>query len=364
MTSTRPTRTGRAALGLVGALALALTAACSSGSTPPQQTPTPVVVGPTIEPDKQPVPTPSVEATWPLTGVPVGGATADETGRPAIAVKVENTSAARPQTGLEQADVVWETIVEFQVSRFIAVFHSQVPESVGPIRSVRPMDPAILAPLRGLLAFSGGQPGIVKAVQDSGLQMLSNDAGVKGMSRSKARPAPHNVYGDMATFWSLAGADRTAPGEQFLFAHSADASAAVAGGTAASTLAFRLSGASSPSWTWDAGSGTWLRSEAGKPATVASGSRISAVNVVSIVAEHPNTKFKAQGGTLVPTYKLKHSGEATIATGGRTIAATWKKDEQDDPMRLYLADGSEALLAPGNTWVELVPKETGSLTVS
>ena len=356
----RPRTNSVRVLGLLGALALTFTAACSSAD--PQPAPTPVTEKATIDADKQPVPTPSVAATWPLTGVPIEG---EPVNRPAIGVKVENTSAARPQTGLEKADVVWETIVEFQVSRFVAVYHSQVPESVGPIRSVRPMDWTILKPLNPLLAFSGGQPGIVALTKDAGIQLLSNDAGVKGMARSSARPAPHNVYGDMAVFWGLADANhQNSPGEQFGFARTAEEATAVTSGTAASTLSFRLSAASNPTWTWDAASGTWLRSEGSTPAMAASGERLSAVNVVSIVAEHEQTKFKAQGGTLVPTYKLKGEGDATIATGGKTIAVTWKKAAPEDPMRLYLPDGTEALLAPGNTWVELVPQGKGSLTGS
>ena len=122
------------------------------------------------------------------------------------------------------------------------------------------MDPVILAPMHGLLAFSGGQPGILDLVAASGVQMISHDAGAPGMYRTKDRAAPHNVYGTPTTFWGLADADHQAPpGEQFTFARSADRSAAVAGGTPAGTLAFRLSPASSPTWTWDAGSGMWLR---------------------------------------------------------------------------------------------------------
>lgn len=359
MTSTSHRRARTRVLGLLGAFALTLTAACSS-TTP--ETPEPVTAAPVITPDKQPVPTPSLPATWPLTGLPAGD---DLVERPSLAVKVENTSAARPQSGLEQADVVWETIVEFQVSRFIAVYHSQVPETVGPIRSVRPMDPLVLAPTKGLLAFSGGQGGIVSLARQSGLQILSNDEGVDGMYRSSDRAAPHNVYGDMKTLWGQADASHSAsPGEQFLFARTADEAAAVTGGTPASTLSFRLSSASNPSWAWDDATGTWLRSEGSSPATARSGTRLSAVNVVSVVANHPNTAFPAQGGARVPTYDLVGQGEGTLATGGKTVAVTWKKEAQDAPLRLFLADGSDVLLAPGNTWVELVPLGSGSLTTS
>ncbi|MGY4645467.1 hypothetical protein ACVW07_003300 [Cellulomonas sp. URHB0016] len=252
-------RLRRASWGLAAAAVLGL-AACSSGGSD-QPTPTDVTARASTGVDKSGVPAPVVPPTWPLTGV-----LGDPVARPALAVKIENTAVARPQTGLEQTDVVWETIVEFDVSRFIAVFHSQVPAEVGPIRSVRPMDPVILAPMHGLLAFSGGQPGILDLVAASGVQMISHDAGAPGMYRTKDRSAPHNVYGTPQTFWDQADADHQAPpAEQFLFARSADQAAAVLAGTPAGTLSFHLSPASNPAWTWDAASGTWLRSEAAVP---------------------------------------------------------------------------------------------------
>jgi hypothetical protein len=356
-TTRRGSRSGAAAL--LTALALAV-AGCSSPQEPPQEPPSPVTQGPTISPDKAPAPVPVIPPSWPLTGV-----AGEPAVRPSLAVKIENTAVARPQTGLEQADVVWETIVEFDVSRFIAVYHSQVPAEVGPIRSVRPMDPVILAPMHGLLAFSGGQQGILDLVAASGVQMISHDAGAPGMYRVRDRAAPHNVYGTPTTFWAQADADhQAAPGEQFTFARSADRSVAVATGTPASTLAFRLSSASSPTWTWDGGGGVWLRAEGATPATARSGARLSAVNVVSITAEHPNSGFGAQGGAPVPTYALVGEGDGVVATGGKTVAVRWKKESDSAPMRLFTTDGKPADLAPGNTWVELVPAGSGSLTVS
>ncbi|WP_136519117.1 MULTISPECIES: DUF3048 domain-containing protein [Cellulomonas] len=343
-----------AVLALVTSLALA---ACGA---PTAVEPLPAVTErPTIAPAKVPAPAPEVPPTWPLTGVP---GTPDP--RPALAVKIENTAVARPQSGLEQADVVWETVVEFEVSRLIAVYHSQVPQEVGPIRSVRPMDPAVLAPTRGMLVYSGGQPGILDLVARSGLQTVSHDAGAPGLYRVRGRSAPHNVYGSPATWWGIAEPGRTAPAEQFAFARRPEQGAAAVAGTPAGTLDFRLSAQSRPVWTWDAASGTWLRSEGGTPATAATGARLSAVNVVAITAPHPNSPFGAQGGAPVPTYELVGEGDGVVATGGRTVAVRWRKEAEDQPLRLFLADGSEARLAPGNTWVELVPAGKGSLTVS
>ncbi|HEY0187459.1 MAG TPA: DUF3048 domain-containing protein [Cellulomonas sp.] len=345
----------RGRLGALGVVLALMVAGCSAGGDPTSDASTTAA---TITADKAAAPDPVLPTTWPLTGV-----AGDVVERPALAVKVENTNAARPQSGLEQADVVWETIVEFDVSRFVAVYQSQVPETIGPVRSVRPMDTAIVSPLNGLLAFSGGQTGILALVDASTAQPLSFDAGVDGLARVSTRSAPHNVYADPEVLWAQADADhQSSPDQQFAFALSAESATAVTQGTPATTLDFYLSTASEPHWTWDGS--VWQRYEGDEPAMAASGVQLSAVNVVSIVAEHPGTEFGAQNDAVVPTYTLVGSGEATIATGGQTIAVTWKKDSETSPMQLFLADGTEALLAPGNTWVELVPAGTGTLTIS
>lgn len=355
--SSHRTRGARAALGLaaVGLLALA---ACGTPTALPTPTAATVTKAPVITPAKAAAPAPELPATWPLTGV-----AGDVVNRPAIAIKVENTKQARPQSGLEQADVVWETIVEFEVSRLVAVFQSQVPPEVGPVRSVRPMDMLIAAPLKGLFVYSGGQPGILALANKSGLQIVSHDAGAPGLYRTKTRSAPHNVYGDVTTFWSNAEAGRVAPAQQFAFALTADRASAVRNGTPATTVSFDLSSYAKPSWTWDAASGTWKRAEAGVAAMAASGSQLAAVNVVGIVASHPPSGFVAQNNASIPTYALVGEGDGFIATGGKTLAVHWSKAAQDAPLVLTNADGSSATLAPGNTWVELVPKETGSYTI-
>lgn len=341
-------------------LALSLLALAACTTTPVTPPTVEVTQRAEITVERAAVPEPVLPAVWRLTGV-----AGDVVERPALAVKIENTAAARPQVGLEQADVVWETIVEFDVSRFVAVFQSQVPDEIGPIRSVRPVDPLIVAPLRGLLAYSGGQAGILALARDSGAQILSHDAGDDGFYRVSDRSAPHNVMGSPATFWAQADADHAAsPGQQFTIARSPERASAVTAGSPASTLTFRLSAASNPSWTFDEGSATWLRSEGSRPATAVSGARLSAVNVVSIVAAHVPSGFGAQNGASVPTYELVGSGDAVVATGGRTLAVRWQKDAQDSPLRLVTADGAAVDLAPGNTWVELVPAGAGSLTIS
>lgn len=347
----------RSIAAFVSAASLALVLAACGSEPEPVETPT-VTVDADVDENKQAVPDPDLPAVWPLTGV----ASDDIVNRPAIAVKIENTAAARPQSGLENADVVWETIVEFEVSRFVAVFHSDFPGEVGPVRSTRPMDVPIADPLNGLFVFSGGQTGILQMVDGSDLQVISHDAGAAGLHRVGSRRAPHNVYADLDTI--VANADsghQDSPQQQFAFALEAEQATAVLDGEDAGSISLRMSGAAQPSWDWDSSSATWLRSEAGTPSLAASGDRLAATNVVIIDVESYDSGFAAQGGAPVPALRLADSsGDAVLATGGKTVQVTWSKGGDADPLVLETADGSPAELAPGNVWVELVPRGTGS----
>ena len=242
----------------VASLLLAGCGKAAANVTPPAVTATPTVVAAKAAPPK-----PDVPPVWPLTGV----ATTELVVRPALTVKIENPREARPQTGLELADMVWEEVVEGGVTRYVAVFHSAIPNEVGPVRSVRPMDPAITAPLKGLVAFSGGLAPFATAVRNSGSQVLSQDSGSAGFFRTSDRPAPHNLHGTPSTFLNQADAGHQAsPAPQFTFARNATLASAAVSGSPASTLNITMSGYSNPVWSWDAADGAWLRSEGSAPA--------------------------------------------------------------------------------------------------
>ncbi|MGY2078151.1 DUF3048 domain-containing protein [Blastococcus sp. SYSU DS0828] len=298
---------------------------------------------------------------WPLTGLDSQGT---DVYRPALAVKIENSVDARPQTGLNAADMVWEQVVEGGIPRYVAVYHSTVPAEIGPVRSVRPMDAAIAAPLGGLFAFSGGQRPFVDAVADSGLQVVSQDAGAGGFHRLPGRSAPHNTYADPHAF--LAQADQAhgkPPGGQFLLARTPEEAGAVLAGVPTGVVDLKLSGISRPRWTWSPPDGRWVRAEAGVPAVEADGTPLRATNVVVLRVEVVDTAFTDPAGNPVPETVMVGGGEALVATGGKTLAATWAKGGPADPVALTGPDGNPVFLAPGTTWVELVPVRTGSVTV-
>lgn len=294
--------------------------------------------------------------TWPLNGLEVNG----EVG-PAVAVKIENSKEARPQSGLEQTDLVWEELVEGGITRFIAVYNSQLPEGIGPIRSVRPTDSRILSPFGGLVVFSGGQAPFIQAVQDEGLQVISFDAGNAGFYRTKDRKAPHNVYGNLNEF--LVQAKNTdPPATQFIFASSASESLVAQSTENATSIETTFSSYAKPNWTFDANSGKYLRFEGQNPANAKSGEQLSATNVVALKVPIVQTKYVDPAGTPVPDTQLIGEGEAVVFTGGKAQRGTWKKSQASSVLKVLTDDGLDITLAPGNTWVELVPQNEGVIS--
>ena len=341
------------------ALAAVLLAGCGGEVAPTAAAPSSTGAAPSTS--AAPATTPAPQPVAPLTGLPV--AAVDP--RPALAVKIENPPIARPQAGLTEADMVWEQVVEGGTSRFVAVYQSQLPASIGPVRSTRPMDPAIAAPLHGLFATSGGQGQYLSAVAAAGLQLFSFDAGDDGFARQGPRQAPHNVYLDPTALYAAADTEHQAPpAAQFGYAPTAGTQTTVAQGTPAGGLDLRLSGEATPSWRWDPVARTWARAEAGTPATAADGVQVSATNVVVLRVQVVATDAVDPAGNAVPeTLLAGQGGEGLVATAGRSVPITWSKGADGDPVVLTAPDGSPVLLAPGTTWVELVPTGSGSVAV-
>jgi len=334
---------------LLAGLALAGTVSCGSAAVTPAAAGTPTSSAP-----------PPPPVLWPLTGLESGVVPP----HPALAVKIENSVDARPQTGLNSADVVWEEVVEGGITRFVAVYHSTLPAEIGPVRSVRPMDPAIAAPLHGLFAFSGGQSEYVNAVSQAGMQVLSFDNGDDGFYRIDSRYAPHNVYASPAALIAQADPAHLAdPVTQFEYAATGTQPTAVAAGTPAGALQLTLSGVSHPQWTWSAPDANWLRAEDTTPSVEVDGSPLRAANVVVLRVDVVATAGLDPAGNPVPETLLEGRGEALVASGGRTMPVTWVKNSVTDRLALLGPDGNPVRLAAGNTWVELVPNQGGAVTV-
>ncbi|MDR1393236.1 MAG: DUF3048 domain-containing protein [Bifidobacteriaceae bacterium] len=345
-------RAKTAASAVLLVIAAGLVPAC--GTEPPQ---TPRATETAIRVEVKDAP-PEVPPTWPLTGE-VGNL--EE--RAALAVKVENDPAARPQTGLEQADVIWEEMVEGGGSRFIAVFNSIVPESVGPVRSIRPMDGPILGAVGGLIACSGGQARFINQAKSAGLQVFTED--YAGYFRAPDRSMPHNLYLRPAEIWQQADQSHKAlPRAEFSYAASDSAATAVLAGVDMKSIAVTISPVARPAWTWDAESGLLVRSEGSTPSKAASGGRLAASNVVVLAVAVQNAGGTDAAGSPIPETLIVGSGTGVVLTGGRAVDVTWSKASVSSPVELVTADGTAVQLAVGQTWVELVPESSGSWSIS
>ena len=271
-----------------------------------------------------------------------------DTDRPALAVKIDNASAARPQTGINEADVVYEEIVEAGLTRFIAIFQTTSPGTVGPVRSGRTSDPILLEGFdRPLFAYSGANRGTNQIIDASPLVTIGYDDATSAYWRSSSRRAPHNLYASTDRLWATSP-DRTdippAPFEFGWLGQPLPDSAVAASGV---TVDF---GRLVADYSWD-GSG-WQRSTNGEAHYDMDGVRVAPANVV--VQFTPYGRSSADNRS--PEARTVGSGTAWVFTAGHLIVAEWNRPDPARPATIAV-DGELLRLSPGSTWVALADSD-------
>ena len=131
--------------------------------------------------------------------------------RSALTIKIENTPEARPQYGIEKADVVYEEICEGGITRLAAIFNSSLPTKVGPVRSVRRTDREIVYPIGGIFAFSGGAQYAINSIETAPVKTLDQSNSGSAMFRDPQRYAPHNLYADAVLLMAKGGTPKPPP---------------------------------------------------------------------------------------------------------------------------------------------------------
>jgi hypothetical protein len=299
----------------------------------------------------------------PLTGLLVPAAVA---ARSAVVVKIDNISQALPQTGPNQADVVYEELVEGGLTRLAAVFQSQYPDPVGPVRSGRLTDEGIADDLNHpVLAYAGANGLFQPQLAAQPVQDVDDDTNPDMFAVDRSRPAPHNLYTDIA---ALAGLDtiKAPPAALWAFRRSGSPMRG-AGVTPAAALAISFP-AASVRWTWDGATHVWLREQDGAVDVDSHGAQLSASNVIVQfipyeISGHVVGEGAGADGDAIPTGLFVGSGTAWYLSGGAVVKGTWTRasvtartvyeDSAGDPIRLQ----------PGRTWVEL-PEEGFPVSVT
>lgn len=314
-------------------------------------------------PKAKTLPTVSVPSTTeaaaplcPLTGTPAPGGAIPQ--RPAIAVKVDNYPAARPQSGLDKADIVFDEPVEGLITRLVAVFQCQGSDLVGDVRSARAVDVAIASQLsHPLFVHAGGIDPVIAALQASPLTDDNLFTYPQLEKHNANRVAPYATYTSTSAVWSLNASNTTPPAPIFTYA-----SAVPAGGTPVSSVNIPFSSTNNATWTWNASANQWALSYSGTPATVAGGGQIAVPNIVVLRVAISYGPWAEQPGSLEVQSQLVGSGAAMVLRNGQAISGTWQRASATVPATLVAANGSTIALTPGPTWVEIVPTVTNLTT--
>ena len=288
----------------------------------------------------------------PLTGEVVG-ALADIPDRPALAVKIDNHPRARPQAGLNEADIVFEENVE-GVTRFAAVFHSRDSDPVGPVRSGRSQDISILTPIGSpLFAWSGGNAGVRAAIRSSSLVDL--DAGfTSGYYRRNDRGgAPHNLYADTTALWANTPEVYRIPTPIFTYAEPDSTPE----GETATEVEIAMLGVD-VRWVYDPATGSYLRFQGTAPHQTETSGQVSTTNIVVMGVEYG----RSQADRNSPEAQTTGSGPVYVFTGGVVRSGTWSRAAITDPFTFTDGAGQPIPLWPGRTWVELPSNAEGFVT--
>jgi hypothetical protein len=279
--------------------------------------------------------------------------------RPAVAVKVENSPVAYPLSGLEHAEVVYEEQVEGGMTRFMALFHCNDTAKVGPVRSAREVDPAIMTPATRILASAGGND-IVRDVLTAAKVVLIDEDTAGAAMRRVERPGiglEHTLYARTSALRRLGSKDHSKPPPPGIFAF---------GGMQgrwrpARTVTVNFGMATSITYRFERG--RWRRSERGEPFLADTGRQIAVDNVVIEEHEVNNSTriFDVAGNPSIEIADVTGSGRALVFRDGRVIVGRWVREKKTDRVAYLSHAGREIRLKPGSTWIELLPSESGDV---
>ena len=316
------------------------------------------------EPDPAPAsPTPTPGPTEPLTGEPLVDPSIMD--RPALAVKIGTSSVGRPQTGINQADMLIEVRVE-TITRLIAVFHSQGADPLGPTRSARSSDPDILANFgQPVYGHSGANPGVLREVsqgQANGkLFELRWDHLPGDYWRVGDRVAPFNLYTTTSAIWDATPSELTAP--EPLFEYRRVEEALPSGADPVPGVEIRYLGGTVVQFVWDAEAGGWARWQDGTPhvdlARHSDGTldrdvapvQVTPANVVVLQTRYTGS---AQCSYCPEAITVdSEGGVALIFTDGHLVRGRWTRPSASQPWQVTDNDGNPVRLTPGQTFIAL-----------
>jgi hypothetical protein len=265
-------------------------------------------------------------------------------GRSVLAVKIDNVSAARPQTGLDAADIVYAEQVEGGLSRLMAVYASKFPKVVGPVRSARESDLELLRQFdEPTLAFSGAQHKLLPLIDTAPLHAVPPEKDSGAYYRGTGKSAPHNLY---LRPQRLAG---SAPGSGALTT-GFHFGTAPAGGSPETSRTVRFPSARF-TFTWSTTRQRWLVAMDGTPTLTTDGTTVAPATVVVQYVKVHKSKYHDVLGNNSPYTETVGSGTAKVLRDGRVFTVNWTRPSATDGTDFTTADGAPMNFAQGQVWV-------------
>jgi hypothetical protein len=302
--------------------------------------------------------TSTTSSTTTTTTLPVGpssvlnGLPADDPAlleRRAVAVKIDNHPNARPQSGIGAADFVYELLVEGGLSRFIAVFHDNDSDYLGPIRSGRPTDPTLIRPTGGVMVYSGAQDWVQSIIVNAGVRLVGEG---DGTFRIGSRSAPHNLYGDTLALRAVADS-RSYPNDPPPPFFEIGEFAGVEPAAQVSTV---WDSANRVTWLWNGDSYLRYTNELPHNEVDVDGNETQIATDVLIVLTAERYTARPPGeGTAVPALETVGSGTAFVFAGGMVAEGQWARDDIAEPFRLTDGSGAVLVVPAGRPWVAVFP---------
>lgn len=284
----------------------------------------------------------------PLSGVRVSEADAK---RPVTAIMIENSGEARPQSGLRDADVVFEAIAEGGITRFLALFQAKQPDYIGPIRSARPYYVEWAAAFDASYVHAGGSPDGMARIGELGVKDVSAFQG-DAFFRTEDRFAPHNLYA------SFAGLDKINTDKGFTsstftpWARKQDVPQAASAKTIDITISAPFY---NPHYDYDAATNTYLRSEGGEAHMDEKSGKQLAPNTVLVMVMD-----RSQSG-IYSFYNTTGSGTFLAFQDGVVSQGTWSRGGPKDQYAFKDKYGFDYNFNAGQVWVSIVT-EAGDVT--
>lgn len=307
--------------------------------------PEPNIPAPVLPTQSYVPPKPKTEASR-LTGIQVKP---EVNKKAVIAVMIENSPDARPQSGLRDAGIVYEAIAEAGITRFLTLFLDVDSKHVGPVRSARPYYVRWAKQYDAPYAHVGGSPNALRLIKQSGLKDLDQFSHANYYERISSRYAPHNVYTSLSRLRKAAKSHGWTKSEFTGFKRAAEA--APASKPTATKIKFDISGdLYNVEYRYNKKTNDYPRFMAGQKHTDAkSGKQLAPEVVIALIVRQG---LESDGLHL--TYQTSGTGKAVIFQNGKAYKVTWKRTSNNKPLKFYNENGSEFEMAPGQTWLTAI----------